>query len=90
MTNWLDPEQVKAMMRACDDYSVMAMEVLSALADLPEPSECCDKCHSIEASDIHKTESAVFGFWAHDYQPSLLHRLWTIARIVCGKPEGTK
>ena len=89
MTNWLDVDEVRAALPHSRREALVtnAAErcVLEAIADLPEPKNECDKCHAPEASDNHKTENPAYGFYGHDYQPSTLHRIWRVARVVTGK-----
>lgn len=97
MTNWLDAAEVRATQdpalrgfSICDCRVVACpcCYVLEAIAELPEPKANCDYCHGPQASDIHKTDNPVFGYMGHEFVPSTLHRIWTVARIVCGKEEG--
>ena len=93
MTNWLEPEEVRAAynkaestrgkwsIAATEDYHARnAQAVLSALAELPEPNTRCDICTYGAAHKRHQSPTD-----NHEYKDNLLHRLWTIARIVVGK-----
>ena len=101
MTNWLDPEDVKAYGpykgQGCDliRQAYAALDVLEALAELPEPPNECDvSCESL-GWDPDNAEGGVCGWkpedhgegtgLKHKHEEPLLHRLWLIARIVTGE-----
>ena len=85
MTNWLDPEDVKAYGpykgQGCDliRQAYASFDVLEALAALPEPPNVCDVCGTGPGSSMHLSSGA------HEMLESTLHRLWKIARIITGK-----
>lgn len=100
MTDWMNVEDVRAAVAkavattgkwshaATTDYHRMnAWQVLEALAELPEPDAMCDVegCPFIVTAPHAQPDTWVVG--SHAYQEPLLHRLWSIARLICGKEE---
>lgn len=90
MTNWLDPAEVRAAYQkaestkgkwstaATQDYHRSnAWRVLEAIAALPEPESSC----GVRARQLPDGTTLVDSVDVN----SLLHRIWRIARIVCGK-----
>lgn len=74
--------------------------VLEAIAALPEPDATCaaiasevglefdceskEPCGWEEVSQVHRGKKP----YVHAYQEPQFHRIWRIARVVCGKEEG--